>query len=185
MTAVSASALLRPRLAQMLRQLASYYHRDPACLFAVRVAQGLVHMGKGTVGLLPYTTGRSILHRVALGGLLAVLVALTDAKATILGKAHWMLYHLVGAMHPRMLLTLDEALQPKSVSVRVGQAVDTVGQAGRPKTITGFQTHSTPVLMAHGERAELATEEFLTITPVVEGFVIVKKNPEYMEEDKP
>ena len=28
---------------------------------------------------------------------------------------------------------------------RVGQAVDVVAQAGRPKTITGFQTHNTPV----------------------------------------
>ena len=34
-----------------------------------------------------------------------------------------------------------------------------VGQAGKPKTITGFQTHTTPVLLAYGERAELATEE--------------------------
>ena len=39
------------------------------------------------------------------------------------------------------------------------QAVDVVGQAGKPKSITGFQTHTTPVLLAHGERAELATEE--------------------------
>jgi len=39
------------------------------------------------------------------------------------------------------------------------QAVDVVGQAGRPKTITGFQTHTTPVLLGHGERAELATDE--------------------------
>ena len=39
------------------------------------------------------------------------------------------------------------------------QAVDVVGQAGNPKTITGFQTHTTPVLLAFGERAELATEE--------------------------
>ena len=39
------------------------------------------------------------------------------------------------------------------------QAVDVVAQAGRPKTITGFQTHTTPVLLAYGERAELATEE--------------------------
>lgn len=31
------------------------------------------------------------------------------------------------------------------VAVRVGQAVDVVAQAGRPKTITGFQTHNTPV----------------------------------------
>jgi 26S proteasome regulatory subunit N1 len=60
---------------------------------------------------------------------------------------------------PRMLLTLDENLKPLSVPVRVGQAVDVVGQAGRPKILTGFQTHSTPVLLAAGDRAELATEK--------------------------
>lgn len=60
---------------------------------------------------------------------------------------------------PRMLMTVDENLKPLSVPVRVGQAVDVVGQAGRPKTITGFQTHSTPVLLAAGDRAELATEK--------------------------
>jgi 26S proteasome regulatory subunit N1 len=55
-----------------------------------------------------------------------------------------------------MLLTLDENLKPLSVPVRVGQAVDVVGQAGRPKIITGFQTHS---LLAAGDRAELATKK--------------------------
>ena len=35
------------------------------------------------------------------------------------------------------------------------QAVDVVGQAGKPK----FQTHTTPVLRAYGKRAELATKE--------------------------
>lgn len=47
------------------------------------------------------------------------------------------------------------------VPVRVGQAVDTVAQAGRPKTITGFQTHTTPVLLSVGERAELGTEKYI------------------------
>lgn len=62
-------------------------------------------------------------------------------------------------MYPRFLITFDEDLNSLPVTVRVGQAVDVVGQAGRPKTITGFQTHSTPVLLAHSERAELATED--------------------------
>ncbi|OEL22202.1 26S proteasome non-ATPase regulatory subunit 2-like protein A [Dichanthelium oligosanthes] len=78
---------------------------------------------------------------------------------------------------------VDEELKPLSVPVRVGQAVDVVGQAERPKTITGFQTHySTPVLLAAGKRAELATEKYIPLTPVLEGFVILKKNPEYHEE---
>lgn len=62
-------------------------------------------------------------------------------------------------MYPRFLIAFDESVESLPVTVRVGQAVDVVGQAGRPKTITGFQTHSTPVLLAHSERAELATEE--------------------------
>lgn len=70
-----------------------------------------------------------------------------------------MLYSLVTAMYPRFLITFDENVESLPATVRVGQAVDVVGQAGRPKTITGFQTHSTPVLLAHSERAELATEE--------------------------
>lgn len=38
-----------------------------------------------------------------------------------------------------------------------------MGQAGKPKTITGFQTHTTPVLLAYGERAELATDECILV----------------------
>lgn len=78
-----------------------------------------------------------------------------------------------------MLITFDEELRPLPVSVRVGQAVDVVGQAGKPKTITGFQTHTTPVLLAHGERAELATEDYVSLTPIMEGFVILQKKVEW------
>uniref|UniRef100_A0A0E0N9T5 26S proteasome non-ATPase regulatory subunit 2 homolog n=1 Tax=Oryza rufipogon TaxID=4529 RepID=A0A0E0N9T5_ORYRU len=165
------------RIAGMLRNLSSYYYKEAAHLFCVRIAQGLVHLGKGLLTLSPYHS-----DRMALGGLVTVLHACLDMKSTILGKYHYILYIIVLAMQPRMLLTVDEDLKPLSVPVRVGQAVDVVGQAGRPKTITGFQTHSTPVLLAAGERAELATEKYIPLTSVLEGFVILKKNPEYNEE---
>uniref|UniRef100_A0A0E0ADX4 26S proteasome non-ATPase regulatory subunit 2 homolog n=1 Tax=Oryza glumipatula TaxID=40148 RepID=A0A0E0ADX4_9ORYZ len=148
----------------------------------VRIAQGLVHLGKGLLTLSPYHSDRFLLSPIALAGLVTVLHACLDMKSIILGKYHYMLYILTLAMQPRMLLTVDEDLKPLSVPVRVGQAVDVVGQAGRPKTITGFQTHSTPVLLAAGERAELATEKYLPLTPVLEGFVILRKNPEYHED---
>ncbi len=56
--------------------------------------------------------------------------------------------------------------------------LETVGQVGRPKTITGFQTHTTPVLLAAKERAELGTDEYIALSSVLEGFVILRKNPE-------
>ncbi|KAI0469522.1 armadillo-type protein [Xylaria cf. heliscus] len=167
------------RLAQLLRQLASYYHRDQESLFMVRIAQGLLHMGKGTMTLNPFHTDRQILSRVSTGGLLAVLVAMIDAKQFITSNAHYLLYFLVTAMHPRFLVTLDENLKPLTVNVRVGQAVDVVGQAGRPKTITGWQTQSTPVLLAYGERAELEDEEYISLSSTLEGLVILRKNPDW------
>ncbi|AEO66836.1 bd0b05cb-c933-4012-967a-7e9d31197940 [Thermothielavioides terrestris] len=167
------------RLAQLLRQLASYYHRDQESLFMVRIAQGLLHMGKGTLSINPFHTDRQILSRVSAAGLLAVLVAMIDAKQFITSNSHYLLYFLVTAMHPRFLVTLDENLKPLTVNVRVGQAVDVVGQAGRPKTITGWQTQNTPVLLAYGERAELEDEEYISLSSTLEGLVILRKNPEW------
>ncbi|EPQ27551.1 uncharacterized protein PFL1_05089 [Pseudozyma flocculosa PF-1] len=171
------------RLAQMLRQLAGYYHKEPDCLFMVRVAQGLVHMGKGTIGINPYHTDRQLMSRTAICGLLATLVSFTDARGFVLDKSHWMLYWLVSAMYPRFLITLDEDLQNLATSVRVGQAVDVVGQAGKPRTISGFQTHTTPVRLGTYERAELATEEYLPYAHVLEGFSLLMKNPGFVKEE--
>ncbi|KAH9615824.1 hypothetical protein KSS87_003601 [Heliosperma pusillum] len=170
------------RIAGMLRNLSSYYYKDASALFCVRIAQGLVHLGKGLLTLNPYHSDRSLMSPMALAGLVTVLHCCLDMKTIILGKYHYVLYYLVLAMQPRMLLTVDENLKPLSVPVRVGQAVDVVGQAGRPKTITGFQTHSTPVLLAAGDRAELATEKYVPLSPILEGFVILKENPDFRED---
>jgi len=168
------------RLASMLRQLAQYHAKDANNLFLVRIAQGLTHLGKGTLTLCPFHSDRQLMSPVAVAGLLATLVAFLDCKNIILGRSHYFLYMLTAAIQPRMLVTFDGELNSLPVSVRVGQAVDVVGQAGKPKTITGFQTYTTPVLLAYGERAELATEEYLPLSPILEGFVILKKNPDYV-----
>ncbi|XP_028138839.1 26S proteasome non-ATPase regulatory subunit 2 [Diabrotica virgifera virgifera] len=167
------------RLAAMLRQLAQYHAKDPNNLFMVRIAQGLTHLGKGTLTLSPFHSDRQLMSPVAVAGLMATLIGFLDVKNIILGKSHYLLYTLAAAMQPRMLVTFDDELNPLPVPVRVGLAVDVVGQAGKPKTITGFQTHTTPVLLAYGERAELATEEYIALTPIMEGFVILRKNPEF------
>eukprot|EP01098_Paradermamoeba_levis_P008445 TRINITY_DN3506_c0_g1_i4.p1 TRINITY_DN3506_c0_g1~~TRINITY_DN3506_c0_g1_i4.p1 ORF type:complete len:495 (-),score=177.33 TRINITY_DN3506_c0_g1_i4:153-1637(-) len=170
------------RIANMLRQLSGYYIKNPNHLFIVRIAQSLVHMGKGTLSLNPFHSDRLLLSPVAMSGLLSTLFSCLDMKNLILAKSHYLLFCLSTAMYPRMLMTLDEDLKPLQVNVRVGQAVDTVGQAGKPKTITGFQTHTTPVLLSYGERAELVTNAYLPLATNLEGFVILKKNPDYKEQ---
>jgi 26S proteasome regulatory subunit N1 len=166
------------RLAQMLRQLAAYYHKEPNHLFLVRIAQGLLHAGKGTLTANPFTSNRQLLSIPAVSSLFILLSCFTNTKTFILGKAHYFLYYIVPALYPRFLMTFDENGVQIPTTVRVGQAVDVVGQAGKPKTITGFQTHTTPVLLAYTERAELGSEEYISLANVLEGFVILKKNPE-------
>lgn len=181
------------RLAGNLRYLASYYANNADQLFVVRISQGLVHMGKGLLGLNPMHSDKFLCSNVSLAGLMIVLFACSDMKTFIVGNHHYFLYYLVLSIYPRMLiavsfisvdilLQLNENLEPVVTQVRVGQAVDTVGAAGRPKTITGFQTHDTPVLLGHGERAELATEEYIPETNILENFVILRKNPEFEKE---
>uniref|UniRef100_A0A7S2S7N3 26S proteasome non-ATPase regulatory subunit 2 n=1 Tax=Mucochytrium quahogii TaxID=96639 RepID=A0A7S2S7N3_9STRA len=164
------------RVAQLLRSLASFYSKEPNPLFIVRLAQGLLHAGKGLVTLSPIHSDRTLMSYPAIAGILVVIYCCLDLKATLLGRFHYLMYTLACAIRPRMLMTLDATtLEPIQVKVRVGQAVETVGQAGKPKTITGFQTHTTPVLLGHGDRAELASDEYEILTTVLEGMVLLKK----------
>jgi 26S proteasome regulatory subunit N1 len=79
-------------------------------------------------------------------------------------------------------MTFGEDGKAIETSVRVGQAVNIVGQAGKPKSISGFQTHVTPVRLGNTERAELASEEFIPYSHVLEGLVILSKNPGFESE---
>ena len=51
------------------------------------ILQGLVHMGKGTIGINPFYHDRQVMHRPAVAGLLAVLVSFTDSKSCELSSS--------------------------------------------------------------------------------------------------
>merc|ERR1712176_1096895 len=135
---------------------------------------GLLHLGKGLLSISPFHADRSLVCKSAMGSILTFLYCCLDLKQTILDKHHYLMYNLASAMVPRFLFTVDVELNLLPVSVRVGQAVETVGQAGRPKTITGFQTHTTPVLLGVDDRAELASDELCSKSHILEGVVIVE-----------
>ena len=171
------------RVAGLLRQLSEFYSKEAGHVFCVRIAQGLLHMGKGLMTLNPFHSDRMLLNGPSLGGMLVLLHSCLDLKSTILDKSHYLLYYLTCSMNPRMLITVNEDIEWRPVTVRVGQAVETVGQAGKPRRITGFQTHTTPVLLATTDRAELGTDEVLSLSSVLEGIVILKDNPDYEPEE--
>lgn len=109
------------RIAILLRQLSTFYCKDANATFVVRLSQGLLYMGKGLLTINPLHSNRSIINHVALGSLLVTIHACLQLKTTILGKYHYLLYHLVPSIYPRMLVTVNEDLEPLPISVRVGQ----------------------------------------------------------------
>eukprot|EP00049_Salpingoeca_infusionum_P009476 m.159972 g.159972 ORF g.159972 m.159972 type:complete len:894 (-) comp14344_c0_seq1:1687-4368(-) len=159
----------------LLRTLARYYSKDAEAVLLVRIAQGLLYVGKGSMTISPFHSERTLMSGPAAAGLLSCVLGFLDVKNIFLQDGHYMLFNLAIAMYPRILALFDEELEPVQLTVRVGQAVDVVGQAGKPKTITGFITNDTPVLLGYGERAQFASEEYESLTPILEGFVIVRK----------
>jgi len=170
------------RLAGLLRQLAAYYAKESGALFAVRIAQGLLCAGKGLVTLNPFFSDRFLYDPVSLGSLVVFMHSLLHLKGTVLGNSHYLLFNVVPALRPRWLVTVDEDLKEIKVPVRVGQAVDITGLIGKPKKITGFQTRTTPVLLNYTDRAELATDEYVACSPILEDVIVLRKNPDFKDK---
>jgi 26S proteasome regulatory subunit N1 len=172
------------RLAGLLRQLAVFHKRDKGSVLLIRLAQGLVAAGKGLVSISPLHSDRVLIRPAAVAAVLSLSLCALNLEGTLLGKYHHLLYTIAPALTPRMVMTLDaETREPVTLDVRIGTAVETVGQAGRPKAITGFQTHTTPALMNSHDRAEIADETWKPLCSVLEGVVLVKKQEVENDED--
>eukprot|EP00741_Cyanophora_paradoxa_P013578 tig00020703_g13111.t1 len=131
---------------------------------AVPLALGLLSISNpriqtmDTLSKLSHDLDTDVAQGAILGLGLIVLHSCLDFKNIILGSRHYLLYLISAAVYPRMLVTVDTDLKPLPVQVRVGQAVDTVG-----------------------DRAELATDEYIPLSTMLEGFVILKKNPDFVK----
>ena len=44
-----------------------------------------------------------------------------------------------------------------------------------------FKSKRTPVLMSAGERAELGDDKYVALSPILEGAVILRPNPDYVD----
>ena len=170
------------RVGGLLRSLAGYYTEESNPLFMVRISQGLLHLGKGLITLDPVYSHKLLINKRGLAGVLITLFSFTETEALICGKHQFLLYSLALAMKPKLVMTIDENLKPKEVQLMIGQAVDIVGQTGNPRTISGFQIHSSPSVINTGERCEINGEYFLPYSDVFEGIVIVKEKERKKEE---
>jgi 26S proteasome regulatory subunit N1 len=103
-------------LADILRKLASYYSKESDPLLLVRLAQGLLYMGKGMLSIQPYYSERFLVSKVGMAGLVTFLVSLLDINATLLGKYHYFIYFLSLSMYPKFLFVVSPSLCSSTTS---------------------------------------------------------------------
>lgn len=173
------------RLAALLRNLGMYYEDEPAKRFAIKLALGILHAGKGLLSVNPYYSDGFLFSKTNYAAVIILAFAMLNTKELLITNNHYLMFFFALALRPKMLILVDEKLNEIKANVRVGTAIDIVGQVGKPRKITGFQTHVSPVIINNGERAELATEEFVAVAETtLEDFVVLKKNPSYEEGEK-
>ena len=92
------------RLAGQMRNLAAYYAEETNLLLIVRIAQGLLHMGKGLMTINPIHSQNLLVNNVGLAGLLISILSFTEVESLICGKHQFLIYALCLAMTPRMTM---------------------------------------------------------------------------------
>ena len=175
------------RAISTLKQLKNFHKLNAQAIMLSQIAIGMTHLGQGLMTLSPTYGDSMLLHPVALGSLMTVAFSCiaplqrgadNEKADPLILKEYLLFYFIAPAIGPRFLVTLDEDLNNIPLQVRVGSAIDVVGQAGRPRAISGFQTLDTPVVLAAGQRAEFVDDTYEPLSPILEGFVIVRKRTE-------
>ena len=92
------------RLSGQMRQLAAYYAEETNPLLVVRIAQGLLHMGKGLLTINPIYSHGFLVNNVAVAGLLISMLSFLEAENLICRRHQFLLYALSLAMTPRMTM---------------------------------------------------------------------------------
>ena len=95
------------KVSEILRGLSHYYQRDNMHVFLVRIATGLLFMGKGLTTLNPFYSDNLLYSKVSMGGLAIVATAMLDTENILCGKHHYLIYNLVNSLYPRMMFTVS------------------------------------------------------------------------------
>ncbi|KAI5170750.1 26S proteasome regulatory subunit N1 [Nematocida sp. LUAm3] len=150
---IVAAGTKNSRVNSALEQMATFCGGKGGPALSLKVSQGLLHLGKGMLKLSIFSGGVPSLKGIS--GILGFIFSLMDGGAQVLDRYYFLLLLLAPGISPKYLVTVNEEGVPVDASIRVGTRIDVSGVAGRPKRISGAQTHEGPVLLQAPEGAEV------------------------------
>lgn len=164
------------RISETLEQQYSYNTKCLKAAPAIKISQGLLHLGKGTMTLSPFVFHKSTLVPKNFVGLLAAAFLLIDPDhSPMLSKYMYLNYFFVQASSLKQVVVVDEKMKYAKVQLRIGEPVNNVGIVGRPRKIASVQTHNSPIILQENEMVELGEDDKICpLTSYIEDVVVVK-----------
>lgn len=140
---------LNARAAKILDQQYSYYYKDAKVLSTLKIAQGLVSLGKGLLTISPFYFDRTTLMSKSVIGLFSTVFMFLDSSISPLVSSHTYMFFMLCQACSQKYVVCEE-----KISIRVGLPVNTVGVVGEPRRLSSVQTHTSPVVLNERMRAE-------------------------------
>ncbi|KMV66233.1 26S proteasome regulatory complex protein [Encephalitozoon cuniculi EcunIII-L] len=159
---------LNSRITKILDQQYSYYYKDSKVLPVLKIAQGLVSLGKGLLSISPLYFDKTTFMPKNTIGLFSTVFMLLDSSISPLVSSHAYMFFLLCQACTQKYVTCSE-----KINIRVGHPINTVGMVGEPKKLSSVQTHTSPVVLSEKIRAE--TDENVC-SSYIEDVLILKKN---------
>ncbi|KAM0675133.1 26S proteasome non-ATPase regulatory subunit 2 [Gurleya vavrai] len=164
------------RIQNILEQQYQYQQKNSRCNSALKISQGLINLGKGTLTLSPLMFDKTLINKKCIIGLLALTVLSNNDTYPVFSKHGYLIMLLNQCIGNKFVVTINNELKEENITVRVGRPVQTVGMAGKPKGISAIVTHDSPIIVQSDEKAALYEEEGFNYEGFVEDIVVVKKN---------
>ncbi|KAM0671931.1 26S proteasome regulatory complex protein [Ordospora colligata] len=157
------------RISKILEQQYSYYYKDSKILAILKIAQGLLSLGKGMLSISPLHFDKATPVSKSLIGLFSTVFMFLDSSSSPLVSSHTYLFFLISqACTPKYVVCSEK------IGIRVGLPVNTVGIVGEPRRLSSIQTHTTPVVLNEKMRAE--TDDAVCTSYIEDVLVLKAKN---------
>ena len=165
------------RITSVLQELRQSYKTGPGYVMkAINLARGLLGLGKGTLCLNALRYDKKLISKTSVGSFLIIAFACLDNRSILFGKLNHLINYLAPAIHPRMVLTLDEeTLEPVTVCAQIGKPKDILDQVGEIKLISSYNSFNTPLIWNPDEKIQLVSKEYIPLTSIVENIVLMRK----------
>lgn len=146
------------RITTLLQQQYAYFKKSKLSSM-LKIAQGIVCLGKGTLTLSPMMFEKNHIDHRSIANLYATCLFFLGDNYPLVEKYGFMFTLLASSINNKFVVSMDTNLDFLNIYIRIGRPVHTNSMAGKKKNLSAVVVHESPVIVQCDERADIYEEE--------------------------